>query len=47
MTQKHRKFIDKYDLTTTLFVENIKKMCVDFGVWKLKKFMGKEFIAYV
>lgn len=46
-TEKHRKFIDKYDLTTTLLSDTSKKMCVDFGVWKLKKFMGKEFMGVV
>jgi peroxiredoxin Q/BCP len=46
-TEKHRKFIDKYDLTTTLLSDTSKKMCVYFGVWKLKKFMGKEFMGVV
>ena len=46
-TEKHRKFIDKYDLTITLLSDTSKKMCEDFGVWQLKKFMGKEFMGVV
>ncbi|PZP11246.1 MAG: peroxiredoxin, partial [Aliarcobacter butzleri] len=46
-TEKHRKFIDKYDLTITLLSDETKKICQDFGVWQLKKFMGKEFMGVV
>lgn len=46
-TKKHRKFIDKYDLTITLLSDESKKICQDFGVWQLKKFMGKEFMGVV
>lgn len=46
-TQKHRKFIDKYDLTITLLSDIDKKMCEDYKVWQLKKFMGKEFMGVV
>ncbi len=46
-TEKHRKFIDKYDLTITLLSDNSKKMCEDYKVWQLKKFMGKEFMGVV
>lgn len=46
-TQKHRRFIDKYDLTITLLSDETKKICQDFGVWQLKKFMGKEFMGVV
>lgn len=46
-TAKHRKFIDKYDLDITLLSDEDKKMCQDYGVWQLKKFMGKEFMGIV
>ena len=46
-TEKHRKFIDKYDLTITLLSDSSKKMCEDFGVWQLKKMMGKEYMGIV
>ena len=46
-TIKHRKFIDSKDLTITLLSDTSKKMCEDFGVWQLKKFMGKEFMGVV
>ena len=46
-SEKHRKFIDKYDLTITLLSDSSKKMCEDFGVWQLKQFMGKEFMGVV
>ena len=46
-TTKHRKFIDSKDLTITLLSDTSKKMWEDFGVWQLKKFMGKEFMGVV
>ncbi|MFK2824047.1 thioredoxin-dependent thiol peroxidase [Arcobacter sp. YIC-80] len=45
--QKHRKFIEKKELTITLLADVDKKMCEDYGVWQLKKFMGKEFMGVV
>ena len=46
-TEKHRKFIEKKDLTITLLADTQKKMCEDYGVWQLKKFMGKEYMGVV
>ena len=46
-TEKHRKFIEKYDLSITLLSDTDKKMCQDYGIWKLKQFMGKEFMGIV
>lgn len=46
-TAKHRKFIEKKDLTITLLSDIEKKMCEDYGVWQLKKFMGKEYMGVV
>ncbi len=46
-TKKHRKFIEKKDLEITLLSDTSKKMCEDYGVWQLKKFMGKEYMGVV
>jgi peroxiredoxin Q/BCP len=46
-TEKHRKFIEKKDLSITLLSDEDKKMCEIYGVWQLKKFMGKEFMGVV
>lgn len=46
-TVKHRKFIDKYDLTITLLSDEDKNICTNYGVWQLKQFMGKEFMGVV
>jgi len=41
--KKHQKFIAKYDLPFTLLADEDKKVIRDYGVWGLKKFMGREF----
>ena len=46
-TQQHRKFIEKKDLTITLLSDTQKTICEDYGVWQLKKFMGKEYMGVV
>ena len=46
-TSKHRKFIEKKNLDLTLLSDTDKKMCEDYGVWRLKKFMGKEYMGVV
>lgn len=46
-TAKHRKFIENKNLSITLLSDSDKKMCEDYGVWQLKKFMGKEFMGVV
>lgn len=46
-TAKHRKFIEKHDLSITLLADENKKICEDYGVWQLKKFMGKEYMGVV
>ncbi|MFT6200343.1 MAG: peroxiredoxin Q/BCP, partial [Vicingaceae bacterium] len=40
---KHQKFIAKYNLPFTLLADTNKKVIQDYGVWGLKKFMGKEY----
>lgn len=46
-SEKHRKFIEKYDLSITLLADEDKQMCNDYGVWQLKKFMGRESMGVV
>jgi len=40
---RHVKFIEKYDLPFSLISDEDKKVVEDYGVWGLKKFMGKEY----
>ena len=42
---RHMKFIDKYDLPFSLISDEEKKVVVDYGVWALKKFMGREYMG--
>ena len=44
---KHRNFIEKKNLDITLLADESKKTCEDYGVWQLKKFMGREFMGVV
>jgi len=45
--EKHRKFIEKKNLKITLLADEDKTLCNAFGVWQLKKFMGKEYMGVV
>ncbi len=45
--KKHRNFIEKKDLKITLLADEDKELCKVFGVWQLKKFMGKEYMGVV
>ncbi|TNF43551.1 MAG: thioredoxin-dependent thiol peroxidase [Epsilonproteobacteria bacterium] len=45
--EKHRKFIDKKELGITLLADEEKELCNLFGIWQLKKFMGKEYMGVV
>ena len=38
---RHRKFIDKYDLPFELIADENKKICEKYGVWQKKNFTGK------
>ena len=40
---KHEKFIEKYHLPFDLLADEEKIMINDYGVWGMKKFMGKEY----
>jgi len=45
--KKHRDFIAKKELLVTLLADEEKELCRAFGVWQLKKFMGKEYMGVV
>lgn len=40
---RHQKFIDKYSLPFKLIADEDKEVIKAYGVWGLKKFMGKEY----
>ena len=44
-SEKHVKFIEKHDLPFPLISDEEKKVVEDYGVWGLKKFMGKEYMG--
>ena len=41
--KKHQKFIEKHDLNFTLLADTDKEVINAYGVWGLKKFMGREY----
>lgn len=43
----HRKFIENKNLNITLISDSDKKIQESYGVWRLKKFMGREFMGTV
>ena len=43
--KKHANFVAKYDLPFTLLADVEQKMVNDYGVWGLKKFMGREYMG--
>ncbi len=43
----HRKFIEKKNLNLILISDSNKEIQQKYGVWRLKKFMGKEFMGTV
>ena len=45
--KKHRNFIEKKELKITLLADEEKELCKSFGMWQLKKFMGKEYMGVV
>ena len=45
--KKHRNFIEKKALKITLLADEDKSLCKSFGIWQLKKFMGKEYMGVV
>ncbi len=45
--KRHQAFIGKYELPFTLLSDEKKEMLKTYGVWKKKKFMGREFMGIV
>jgi thioredoxin-dependent peroxiredoxin len=43
----HSKFITKHDLQIILLSDPEHKIAENYGVWQLKKFMGKEYMGIV
>lgn len=43
--KKHKKFAEKYNLPFRLVADTEKKIVQDYGVWGLKKFMGREYMG--
>lgn len=43
--KKHLKFIEKYQLPFSLLADTSTRVLQDYGVWGLKKFMGKEYMG--
>ncbi|MBB5150554.1 thioredoxin-dependent thiol peroxidase [Ureibacillus thermosphaericus] len=43
--ERHKKFIEKYDLPFTLLVDEKHEVCKKYGVWVLKKNFGKEYMG--
>jgi peroxiredoxin Q/BCP len=41
--KSHEKFAKKYDLPFTLLADEQKEVVGKYGVWGLKKFMGREY----
>jgi peroxiredoxin Q/BCP len=44
-TKSHLKFIDNHQLPFSLISDDEKKLVEAFGVWGLKKFMGREYMG--
>lgn len=43
--KSHKKFADKYELPFPLLSDETKEVCEAYGVWKMKKFMGREYMG--
>ncbi|MCW6038451.1 thioredoxin-dependent thiol peroxidase [Spirulina subsalsa FACHB-351] len=45
--KSHCRFRDKHNLSVILLSDPEHKMAENYGVWQLKKFMGKEYMGIV
>ena len=45
--KRHQKFIEKYSLPFNLVSDEDQKVVNDYGVWQLKKFMGREYMGII
>jgi len=43
--KSHAKFQQKFNLPFPLLADTEHKVCQDYGVWGLKKFMGREYMG--
>jgi peroxiredoxin Q/BCP len=43
--KKQAKFVDKYSLPFPILADPDHTVCEQFGVWKLKKFMGRTYMG--
>ena len=43
--KRHQKFIEKHDLPFNLISDEDQRVVNDYGVWQLKKFMGREYMG--
>ena len=43
--KSHCNFVEKHNLKINLISDEDKKIQEDYGVWQLKKFMGREFMG--
>lgn len=43
----HEKFSSKFELPFALLSDDKREVCEKYGVWQLKKFMGREFMGVV
>lgn len=45
--KRHNSFIEKYELPFLLLSDENSNVCEEYGVWQLKKMMGKEYMGIV
>lgn len=43
--KSHKKFAEKYELPFLLLSDETKEVCEAYGVWGMKKFMGREYMG--
>ncbi|MBP6888532.1 MAG: thioredoxin-dependent thiol peroxidase [Candidatus Pacebacteria bacterium] len=43
--KSHKKFAEKYELPFPLLADEDTSVCQAYDVWKLKKFMGREYMG--
>lgn len=43
--KSHKKFAEKFDLPFPILSDESREVCEAYGVWKKKKFMGREYMG--
>ena len=43
--KSHKKFAEKFDLPFPLLADTEGTVCEAYGVWRMKKFMGREYMG--